>query len=200
MVAAATRAQAQPAAFILTTDLQPCQPAWPKAEAQAREVALACAPILGFEPVVRLAPLASLGEAIEGAKEVFVIPASLELNLLQRETLGLFLAEARRSRPEVIIHHDDVDPGHSLVVDCFADQVAKVIRIDAPQRSGLILAPSGHGDSSSRAQSYRLMRLIWERLGVAVAEVGFIRHAQPFLLSTLEKCSLNPLRWILLPQ
>lgn len=200
MVAATTRAEAQPAAFILTTDLQPRQPAWPKAEAQAREVALGCAPILGFEPVVRLASLASLGEAIEGAKEVFVIPASLELNLLQRETLGRFLAEARRSRPDVVIHHDDVDPGHSLVVDCFADQVAKAIRIDAPQRSGLILAPSGHGDSSSRAQSYRLMRLLWERLGLAIAEVGFIRHAQPFLLSTLEKCSSNPLRWILLPQ
>jgi sirohydrochlorin ferrochelatase len=202
MVAAAARAQAQPAAFILTTDLQPHQPAWPKAEAQAREVALACGPILGFEPDVRLVHTESVSGPIvpDGITELFVCPLALDLNLFQRETLGRLLAEARRSRPNVVVHHDDVDPGHSLVVDCFADQVAKTIGTGAPQRSGLILAPSGHGDSASRAQSYRLMRLIWERLGLAIGEVGFVRHAQPFLLSTLEECARRPVRWILLPQ
>jgi hypothetical protein len=44
------------------------------------------------------------------------------------------------------------------------------------------------------------MRLIWERLGLAVAEVGFIRHTQPFLLSTLEQCARNAVQCILLAQ
>src|ERR1700681_1014571 len=136
MLAAAARAQAQRAAFILTTDLHPPQPAWSKAEAQARDVALACAPILGFQPEVRLVPFASLGETVEGAEEIFVIPGAIEFNLIQRETLGRQLSEARRAQPGVVIHHDDVDPGHSLVVDCFADQVAKAIGTGAPQRTG----------------------------------------------------------------
>jgi sirohydrochlorin ferrochelatase len=200
MLAAATRQQTQPTAIVLATDLQPHESAWRKAEGQAREVALSCAPILGFEPVVCLATPQSLSQTIEGFEEIFVLPATMEFNLLQREALGRLLAEARRSRPDVVVHHDDVDPGHALVVDCLADQVAKAIGTGAPQRTGLILAASGQGDSQSRAQSYRLMRLIWERLGLASAEVGFIRHVQPFLLSTLEKCSSNPLQWILLPQ
>ena len=70
----------------------------------------------------------------------------------------------------------------------------------SPQQVGLILAPSGHGDAASRANSYRLMRLIWEQLGLAAGEVGFIRHAQPFLLATLQKCADLPLHWIILPQ
>ena len=49
----------------------------------------------------------------------------------------------------------------------------------------MILAASGHGDAGSRANSYRLMRLLWEQLGLAAGEVGFVRHAQPFLVHTL---------------
>jgi sirohydrochlorin ferrochelatase len=199
MVTAATRSQFQPAAFILTADLQPHDAAWRSTESQARAVAEACAPILGFEPVVRLATVDSLGEAIDAA-ETFVLPVALDFNLFQREAIGRALGEARRNRPDIVIHHDDVDPGNSLVVDCLADQVVKALGDTPPQRAGLILAPSGHGDSTNRAQSYRLMRLIWERLGLAQSEVGFIRYAQPFLLSTIEKCARNSLQWILLPQ
>jgi sirohydrochlorin ferrochelatase len=199
MAAAATQAQIQPAAFILATDLEPHHPAWQKAEAQVCEVAQACAPILGFEPVVRLATTDSLADVID-ASETFVLPVALDLNLFQREAIGRVLAQARRSHPDAVIHHDDVDPGHSLMVDCLANQVAKALEDTSPQRAGLILAPSGHGDSTSRAHSYRLMRLIWERLGLATAEIGFIRHTQPFLLSTLDKCVRHPLQWILLPQ
>lgn len=199
MAAAVTQAQVQPAAFILTTDLEPHHPAWRLAEGQAHEIALACAPILGFEPVVRLATNDSLADAIY-ASETFVLPVALDFNLFQREAMGRVFGEARRHRPDIVVHHDDVDPGHSLVVDCLANQVAKALGDTPPQRAGLILAPSGHGDAVSRAHSYRLMRLIWERLGLAAAEIGFIRHSQPFLLSTLDKCARHPLQWILLPQ
>jgi len=96
------------------------------------------------------------------------------------------------------MHHDDVDPGHPLLVECLADCVARAV--ESPQRTGLLLAASGQGDAAMRAQSYRLMRLIWERLGMAAGAVGFIRHATPFLLTALEECRQRPLTWIVLPQ
>jgi hypothetical protein len=65
---------------------------------------------------------------------------------------------------------------------------------------GVVLAASGCGDAGSRAQSYRLMRLIWERLGLSAGQVGFLRHAQPFLAATLEQCGQTALQWIVLPQ
>ena len=68
------------------------------------------------------------------------------------------------------------------------------------QDIGLILAASGHGDAGSRANSYRLMRLVWEQLGLAAGEIGFVRHAQPFLGHTLEKCIARPLDWIILAE
>jgi hypothetical protein len=37
-------------------------------------------------------------------------------------------------------------------------------------------------------------------LGLAAAVVGFVRHAQPFLALTLEKCAERPLDWVLLPE
>jgi hypothetical protein len=188
---------------ILATDLELHQPAWQAAEAQAREVAVSCAPVLGFEPVVRAAARDSLAQAIDSsecAHEMFVLPCALEFGLLQREAIGRVLAESRRRRSNLVIHHDDVDPGRPLIVECLADQVARALGPAEPQRTGLILAASGDGDAASRAQSYRLMRLLWERLGLAAGEVGFVRHLQPFLLTTLEKCAQRPLNWVILPQ
>jgi sirohydrochlorin ferrochelatase len=110
------------------------------------------------------------------------------------------VAELRRSNPQLVVHHDDVDPAHPLLVEALAGQVARCISSETARSTGLILAASGHGDSDSRAQSYRLMRLLWERLSLAAGEVGFVRHPQPFLLHTLDKCSERPLNWVLLPQ
>jgi sirohydrochlorin ferrochelatase len=143
-----------------------------------------------------------LAEAIgrRGSGEVFVVPTALDFNLLQREALGHAIGEARRKHPAIALHHDDADPAHPLVVQALADQVARAAGPAGPQRTGLILAASGHGDAVSRANSYRLMRLIWEQLGLAAGEVGFIRHAQPFLLAALQKCAGRPLNWIILPQ
>ena len=44
------------------------------------------------------------------------------------------------------------------------------------------------------------MRLIWEQAGLGRGEVGFVRHPQPFLPETLERCLAEPLDWLLLPQ
>jgi hypothetical protein len=131
-----------------------------------------------------------------------VFPAALDLNLFQRERIGQTLAEARRDYPQIAVHHDDVDPGHPLLVQALVDQVSRAIPAETRslQHVGLILAASGHGDASSRANSYRLMRLIWEQLGLAAGEIGFVRHAQPFLGHTLEKCIARPLDWIILPE
>jgi hypothetical protein len=179
--------------FIITSD--PGTPA-----AQVEDVRRECAGVLGFDADVRLASIEDL--PIEGGMETFVIPAMLDFSLCQRERLGRVLGEARRRHPEAAIHHDDVDAGHPLVVGALADQVGRAMQAIGvpPQRCGLILAPSGHGDSASRAQSYRLLRLLWEELGLAHAEVGFIRHARPFLASVLEKCAKEPLAWLVLAQ
>jgi hypothetical protein len=203
-------------AFLLATELQPDEPAWREAEAHAGAVASSCASILGFEPAVRLAAISaiperhegeasllmSIGEAVAaGANEIFVLPTALDFNLFQREMIGHLLAEARRLFPDAVIHHDDVDPGHPLLVECLADQVARTLtRDDSPQHTGLVLAASGHGDANSRAQSYRLMRLVWERLGLGAGEVGFLRHGQPFLGFKLDQCGERALQWILLSQ
>jgi hypothetical protein len=156
---------------------------------------------------VSLAPIDELAEAIakeadHNAREIFVLPVALDFNLLQRETIGNTLAEARRNHPQITLHHDDLDPGHPLLVECLADQVARAIPAGARslQQVGLIFAASGHGDAGSRAHTYQLMRLIWERLGLAAAEVGFVRHAQPFLALTLEKCAQRPLDWVILSE
>jgi len=167
-------------------------------------VASACEPILGFRPEVELVSIDTLSSAIsrEGPREIFVLPTALDFNLLQREAFGYAIAEARRACPQLVIHHDDVDPTHPLVVQALADQVARAIpdHVRSPQQIGLILAASGHGDAGSRANSYRLMRLVWEQLGLAAGEIGFVRHAQPFLVHTLEKCAPRPLHWIVLPE
>lgn len=114
------------------------------------------------------------------------------------------MGEARRAHPEIVLHHDDVDPTHPLVVQALVDQLARAIPPDTRSfgQIGFVLAASGHGDAGSRANSYRLMRLIWEQLGLGAGEVGFVRHAQPFLGHTLEECSLRPrpLQWIVLPE
>jgi hypothetical protein len=170
------------------------------ASSQVEDVRQACTRVLGFTPDVRLATIEDL--PIEAGMETFVIPAALDFSLGQREALGRLLAEARRRHPDTVVHHDDVDPGHPLVVGAFADQIGRAIQAIGvpPQRCGLVLAASGHGDSASRAHSYRLARLLWEELGLARAEVGFIRHAQPFLANLLEKCATEPLAWLVLAQ
>jgi sirohydrochlorin ferrochelatase len=195
-------------AFLLAADLKADDAVWNEVETQAQVVASQSAAILGFDPVMRLGRMdemlaESIAEAaLEGASEIFVLPFTLDFGLFHREALGRAAGEVRREYPEVTIHHDDLDPCDSLVVDCLAQQALKALETSgaAPHRTGILLAASGAGDPSTRAQSYRLMRLLWERFGFAVGEVGFVRHERPFLLSTLEKCARTAMPWVIVPQ
>jgi len=184
--------------FLVLSDLPKHSLAWRLAAAQMVAIRDACAGVLGFEPDVRLAPVAEISVQPDG--ETFVIPSALDFSLWERDSLGQRLAEERRKSPHAVIHHDDVDPGHPLVVEALGLQLAEALRETPPQKSGLILAASGDGDSGSRAQSYRLMRLLWEQLGFAKGDVAFVRHPQPFLAHILERCADDALPWIVLFQ
>jgi hypothetical protein len=204
-------------AFILATDLLPNQTDWNRALDQAKNLVELVSRILGFPPQVRLASLAVHpgddagecglsdvldSEAAAGAREIFVLPTSLEWSLWQREAFGRTLAEFRRREPSVTVFHDDVDPCHPLLVECFAETIMRALAGSQtpPQRVGLLVAASGHGDSGSRAQSYRFMRLVWEQLSLGRADIGFLRHTQPFLATVLERCAHEPFCWILMLQ
>lgn len=184
--------------FLILSDLPKHSAAWSHAEAQIGAIRDHCTPVLGFEPDVRLVQVGEMSAQPEG--ETFVIPAALDFGLWERDSLGQRLAEERRNLPAAIIHHDDVDPGHPLLVEALGLQAAVGLRETPPQKSGLILAASGHGDSGSRSQTYRLMRLLWEQLGFARGEVAFVRHSQPFLGHLLEQRANDVLPGIVLFQ
>jgi sirohydrochlorin ferrochelatase len=185
-------------AVLVLTDLAPHSAPWPLAAAQMDAVRESCARVLGFAPEVRLMPIAEVSLQADG--ETLVIPAALDFSLWERDLLGQRIAEERRAHPENIVYHDDVDPAHPLVVDALGFQAAQALGEIPPQKCGLILAASGHGDPGSRAQSYRLMRLLWEQMGFARAEVGFLRHVQPFLGHVLERCARETMPWVILFQ
>ena len=203
-------------AFLLTTDVQPGGAAWDCAEAQAASLAAFAARTLGFTPRVRTAWLPArppddgvfdLGQVMdaeiaEGASEIFVLPSAFELNIWQRTQLGQVLSEARRRHSAVTIAHDDISPAHPLLVDCFAGQIVQVLAEGeaTPQHAGLLLVADGQGDAATRADSYRLMRLLWEQTGLRQGEVGFVRHEHPYLPCAMERCLREPLDWLLLPQ
>ena len=203
-------------AFIVATDTQPGGAAWVGTEAQAASLEMFAARLLGFIPRMRTAWLPDgqpddstydLGRVMDqeiagGASELFVLPSAFELNVWQRARLGQVFSEARRRHSRVLVHHDDVNPTHPLLVDCFTGQIVDALaRWElSPQRTGLLLVAEGQGDPSTRADSYRLMRLLWEQTGLGHAETGFIRHGQPFLRDALTRCMREPLNWILLPQ
>ncbi|HEY2154999.1 MAG TPA: hypothetical protein VGH33_05175 [Isosphaeraceae bacterium] len=138
----------------------------------------------------------------EGASIVFVLPVAFDLNIWQRTTLGEELGAARRRHAGASFHHDSVDPTHALLVDCFAGQILRALeeRGVAPRDAGLLLVADGQGEPATRADTYRLMRLLWEQAALGRGEVGFIRHPQPFLPESLARCLAEPVDWLLLPQ
>ncbi len=204
-------------AFIIATDLRPGQPAWAHAEAQAAALQAFAARTLGVTPRVDLACLPARSMEDPGAHQlaraidrragdepsvIFVLPAAFDLNIWQRTILGEELGAARRRHAGVSIHHDSVDPTNALLVDCFAGQILRALeeRGVAPRRAGLLLVADGQGDPATRADSYRLMRLLWEQADLGRGEVGFVRHPQPFLPDALRRGLAEPLDWLLLPQ
>lgn len=197
-------------AFIIATDLRPGEAAWDLFQAQAAVLRDSTARSFGVTPAVELASLSvesNLGHVIDrhasnGASDIFVMPAPFEFNILKRSELGEELIEARRRHRSVSIHHDSVDPTYPLLLDCFAHLAVAGIRDMGvpPQKAGLLLIANGQGDPGTRADSYRLMRLLWEQTGVDRAEVGFVRHNEPSLPDALKRCLAEPLDWVLLPQ
>lgn len=205
------------AVFVIATDLRPEDRDWACVEAQAVSLQSFAARMFGVEPRVELACLPArstddpgdrqVGRVIDRSvedqtQELFVLPATFELNVWQRTMLGEELSEVRRRHASVSIHHDTVDPTHPYLVDCFAGQILQALgeRGLPPQQAGLVLVADGRGDPSTRADSYRLMRLLWEQAGLGWGEVGFVRHMQPFLPSVLERCAAQPRMWVLVPQ
>ena len=203
--------------ILLATDLSPRDTAWEFTKAQAESLRAFAERVLGVPTRVDLACLPArsmddpgehhLGRAIDRSvgdepSLLFVLPTTFDLNIWQRTMLGEEVGAARRRHPGLSIHHDTVDPTHPLLVDCFAGQVLKALedRRVPPAHAGLLLVADGQGDPATRADSYRLMRLLWEQAGLKFADVGFVRHAQPFVRDALRRCLREPLEWLLLPQ
>lgn len=146
---------------------------------------------LGFRPDV--------STAIQPAEESFILPCDFEFGLFEKEALSHQLADLRREHSGASFFYDDVDLGHPLVAQAFAEKAMEALAGQpvSRERLGVLLVAQGRGDASSRAQVYRLMRLLWEQLGAARGEVAFLRNPTPFLRAELER--LDPLVWVVVP-
>ena len=214
-----------PPAFILVTELTVCHSDWPTARAQAEALTEPLAAQLGFAPRVRLASLPPASyllrepgsrsaarrfdlaavladEAAAGERDIFLIPTMLDFGLLQKAQLAEIAAGVRQQFPHATLAYDDVDPCHPLLVEAWAQRVYEQLAGTTlkPEQVGLLITASGDGASHGRAQSYRLMRLLWEQVGCARGEVGFCRHARPSLREQLERCAREHLTWVIVPQ
>lgn len=203
--------------FVIATDLAAHDPAWSRAVSVADAVADAAAPILGFRPEVTLASLvADAGantavpgslaqvlsdQAARGQTLVFVLPAILEFSVFQRQALVELTRESQRVAPGLAIHYDDADPCHRHLVQAYAESLWAVLAGSEiqPARLGVVVVAAGHGDARGRADAYAVMRLLWEQLGVARGEVGFVRHPHPSVPETLARCRAAPQHWIAAP-
>ena len=141
-------------------------------------------------------------EASSGVEELYVFPAIFEFNIFQKQAFAESIAALRQQHPSLVVHYDDAELTHPLVVHAFAERIiARLAGTNvSPNRVALLLVASGHGDDVSRATSYALMRLLWERLSLARGEVAFLRHPTPFLAIQLERCRREPYLWVIVPQ
>lgn len=211
--------------FILATELTACHPDWPAALAQAEALTEPLASQIGFAPHIRLASLPPAlplrhtpdsrpatsrfnlatvlaDEAAGGERDIFLLPTMLDFGVMQKAQLAEIAASVRQQFPHAAIAYDDVDPCHPLLVEAWAQGVYEKLADTTlrPNQVGLLIAGGGDGASRGRAQSYQLMRLLWEQVGCARGEVGFCRHARPSLREQLERCAREELTWIITPQ
>lgn len=140
-------------------------------------------------------------EMTAAASDVFLFPASFEFGLWEREMLSEALAMTRRESTGPALYHDDVDVGHSMVAQAFCDQAIRAVPVGEGSMGqlGVLLVARGDGDSSSRAQAYLLMRLLWEQLGAVRGEVAFLRHPAPFARDALDHITADGLRTVIVP-
>jgi hypothetical protein len=205
--------------FVIVTDVAPHEPAWSQVVAEGAAVAAAAGPILGFAPDVVVAslvldegapgpaPPSTLGavladQAAQGRTLAFLVPAILDLGILDQRALAEIVRASQRSAPSLVVHYDHVQVhvGQRLV-QAFVEAVWDALAGTeiAPARLGVILVASGQGDARSRAEAYAVMRLIWEQLAAARGEIAFVRHPRPAVPETLAHCLATPLHWIAIP-
>ena len=207
--------------FILVTDLAPHHADWHRALAQAERLTGSLEPRLGIAPRVRLAaflPVPRHGRTASTPRCAtispafwlkrprlrarFVLPAMLDFSLGQRARLAEIVAGMRLEYHRTAIAYDDVAFDRRPLIQALSERLYQGLVASKlpPERSGLLVVASGDGDSSARAQSYQLMRLIFEQLGFARGEVAFLRHARPLLEEQLKRCIREALDWLIVPQ
>lgn len=146
---------------------------------------------LGFRP--------NVSTELQPSEETLILPCDFEFGLFEKEALSQQMAELRRQSPDAAFFYDDVDLGHPLVAQAFAEKAMEALAGQPVprERLGVLLVAQGRGDASSRARVYQLLRLLWEQLGAARGEVAFLRNPTPFLRAELER--LDPLVWVVVP-
>ncbi len=181
--------------------------------------------ILGFRPCIRWAPLSDQSGRMgrpaparadggvaercfeqlvrEGAQQLFVLPISFDFGMQHKQWLTEQARLMRRTHPELSLHYDAMQASHPLLLQALVDSACKSLarmQLRAPSELGLLLIAKGTGDPDTRAESYRLMRLVWEQLGAARGEVAFVRHTVLPLPETLGECARTGLTWVGVPQ
>jgi len=206
-------------AFVLLTDLRPDSSNWAHAEHLAQTVAEKTAPILGFHPHIQLASLSADQQWIDDdlphslpvvinaclanqANTVFVLPALLDFSIFQQQAFAECINHVRRNHTDKHIFYDAPDICHPLLFQAIIDRIGTTLQSQhlTPQQTGLLLVASGHGDPSSRAKSYQLMRLLWEHMGARHADVAFLRHEKTPLPEKFAAIAQTPHPWLIVPQ
>ena len=199
-------------AFVLLTDA--CPDRLDEPQALCQDLSETCAPILGFTPSITCASLPPAGQWTggdlsehlqachrDGARAVFLLPLLLDFSIDQKTIFMETINQTRRDHPDMNIFYDDPDPCHPLLIQAFVDHICTRLHHTntLPQNTALMLVASGHGDPAGRAKSYQLMRLLWEHLSLAQADVAFLRHEKIPLPEQLACAAQTPYRWILAP-
>ena len=154
-------------------------------EARLALLAQNCSRVLGFTPRVVWAPLpplnyrggpeelttglgAVLGQRLdalarEGHGPAFVLPVSFDFGLDSKQWLTQVVREQQRRCPELLVHYDAQSLTHPLLVQCFVDSACRALgelKVSSPNDLGLLLVANGAADAETRADSYKLMRLV----------------------------------------
>ena len=206
--------------FVLVTELTPRHLDWQAAQQQAEGLAVSLEPRLGLAPRIRLASLppdhpnrticlgGSLvrrrscqcprGGSRGGVRRDLRRPDHARLRPgpegaaqrgRRRRSPGLS-PDARRVR-RCRLRPSPSHPG------LFRADLPGARRARICRRSdrGCCCSPAAKATRSGRAQSYQLMRLVFDQLGFARGEVAFLDHARPLLEEQLERCAREALGW-----
>jgi len=148
-----------------------------------------------------IAALSALASAGHG--EIFVLPVRPDLGLTEKQIITEAVRETQRSFPGTQVHYDALEPCHPLLLSAYVEHAAQALHTlnpSGPGQLGILLVASGEDDALPRANSYQLMRLLWEQLGVAKGDVAFIRHAKTPVPEQLDACLATGLSWVVVPQ